>query len=70
MFRAAGEIRARLGSSGQITLGDDATTARIYFGSAFDTNLYRSGANTLTTDGTLQVLTQIVAKSGPGGIAQ
>ena len=50
-FYAGGEIRANNGGvSTQIYLGGD---GKIYFGTAGDTNVYRSGASKLRTDGTL-----------------
>ena len=57
-LRIMGELRAQLGLSGQVLVGDDPTIARIYFGSALDTVLYRSAAAELKTDGVF------VAKQG------
>jgi len=55
LFKAQyGRITTRYGGPDQITIGDkggDGATPTIVFGSAGDTNLYRSAASTLKTDG-------------------
>jgi hypothetical protein len=61
---ATGAVRANVGSANAIDLWND---GHIYFGSASDTNLYRSAAGQLQTDGLLLV-GQLTAR--PGGVGQ
>lgn len=50
-FNAGLNVRARFGAVTQVSIGDiGAAGAGLSFGSAGDTNLYRSAANTLKTD--------------------
>jgi hypothetical protein len=54
VFYAGGNIRANKDNASEIVLGltsAGVTDARILFGNAYDTNLYRSGVGALKTDG-------------------
>lgn len=54
-FRAASGFVSFDGASAQIAIGSNAGVPTMWFGNATDTNLYRSAANFLRTDGSLQV---------------
>lgn len=64
---AVDNIRARLGGAAEMQMGDSGpgNTAGIIFGTAQDTNLYRSAANTLKTDDEFHVGANL--KLNPGG---
>jgi hypothetical protein len=65
---AAGAFTAGLGSSGQIYIpGSFSGTPTIFFGTALDTNFYRSAAGTLKTDGALQVTGILTAPTAAPG---
>jgi hypothetical protein len=51
-FWSAGNMAANQGGAGQLAFSSTAGVPTIYFGSAADTNLYRSAANVLATDDT------------------
>lgn len=55
VLAVASDLYVRIGSAWQVFAGYVAGNAGLQFGSASDANLYRSGANTLTTDGALIV---------------
>jgi hypothetical protein len=76
-FLAQGNIAAKVNAATMVYLGDviGSSQAGIVFGLAQDTNLYRSAANTLKTNGTLHVgvgvkfpdnTVQTTAAAGPG----
>jgi hypothetical protein len=65
-LQAATEIIARSGSATQMTMGYIGGNAGLNFGSANDTNLYRTAANTLKTDGSLTLVGYVGAN--PAGV--
>jgi len=60
------DLLARLGAAGQVAVGNQGPSneAGLRFGSAADTNLYRSAAGTLKTDGALQTGGDITVRPG------
>jgi hypothetical protein len=67
-FIGASAVAANYGLAGEVFLGWGGTaSAQIAFGSARDTNLYRSGAGKLKTDGELDVGGQFWANHGAAG---
>jgi hypothetical protein len=65
-LRAGGDLRANSGTANQVWVGHTggALAAQITFGSAVDTNLYRSAAGVLKTDGALIIGTQLEVTRG------
>jgi hypothetical protein len=61
---AAGEIKSMYGLAQQIDLGND---GKIYWGSAYDTNLYRSAAGVLKTDGVFNAVGGLQINGVPVG---
>jgi hypothetical protein len=65
---AVGQVQSMRGGTGQIALSTDSGApsgnARIFFGSALDTNLYRSAAAILKTDGQFYTTSYIAAFAG------
>lgn len=72
-FQAASDLTARIAGAGQIALGavGPGALAGMTFGSAADTNLYRSAANVLSTEdsltigGNLRLTEEAVAPAAP-----
>jgi len=63
-FLASHNIRSWAGGAGEIYLGGSTGQATIYFGSAYDTNLYRSAAGDLKTDGRFLGVGDVIARLG------
>ena len=63
-IKAGGVVDANSGQNAQVRLqddiGDGSGKASIYFGSAYDTNLYRNAANVLKTDDTFECANLLV----------
>jgi len=69
-FKAGGEIWARPGAAAQVVIGSNVGgNAGIYFGSGFDTNLYRYAGAVLKTDGQFYVTSYVAAAQGTAGQA-
>jgi len=67
IFRAGGSIVAMDGTSTQVTLTYPNGVAGVTFGNAQDTNLYRSAANALKTDGSFSAAGPYFMTGSPGG---
>lgn len=68
VFQAGLDVYAQMGLSTQIRVGNSSGNPTVEFGSALDTRIYRSAANTLKTDGGFFAVGQLVAWLG--GAAQ
>jgi hypothetical protein len=62
-FQTALAIESYVGNAGQITLAAPGSVPTIYFGSAVDTNLYRSAADILQSDDTIRSTRAAVANT-------